>query len=74
MSAATSTVFMARAERTPGTVHLVVTTDLGDARLRFTPALAKLIGRELVQQADQRDVSAPANPAAPVLKPCGQIL
>ncbi|MES2696914.1 MAG: hypothetical protein V4773_25840 [Verrucomicrobiota bacterium] len=78
MSAAAYTVFVARAERQRGTVHLAVTTDRGDARLRFTPALAKQLGRELVQQADKPDTAAlphaQTGGRSPILKPSGGLL
>lgn len=81
MSAAASTVFFGKTERTRGTVLLSVTTDRGDAQLRLTPALAKQLGRELGLAADKPDAaSAPiATPhaqtggRAPLLKPSGRI-
>lgn len=74
MSSAVCTVFAAQAERYRGTVHLVVSTDQGKATMRFTPALAQVVGRELAQRAVQPNGERTAEPTAPITKPSGHLL
>lgn len=76
-----ATAFEAHAERHRGTVHLVMLTDQGRATVRFTPALAKLVGRDLDLKSirpvgERREETRDKGPETrdPILKPGGAIL